>query len=193
MGRFYTHALKPTLAALIEDQVRDSAPFEEMDLSEELRLVRVVAGDAVALYAGLMEQQAAGAQVTLTQLHAAGQVMAQAMAQVADMCERAGRVEEARQKVGTQLAMALSVVITTVCQEAYAVFGDDFRVRDFERNLRERMAQKKVLGEGGRALATDLTPASVTRDASDMDETVPEFGADEDEDEDTETRKGEEA
>lgn len=185
--------MKPTLAALIEDQVRDSAPFEEMDLSEELRLVRVVAGDAVALYAGLMEQQAAGAQVTLTQLHAAGQVMAQAMAQVADMCERAGRVEEARQKVGTQLAMALSVVITTVCQEAYAVFGDDFRVRDFERNLRERMAQKKVLGEGGRALATDLTPASVTRDASDMDETVPEFGADEDEDEDTETRKGEEA
>jgi hypothetical protein len=128
-----------------------------LSLLEELSLMRVLAGDTVALY-----DAAVGTEKTELVANA-GMLLRDALRQVADMCEKAARVDAlAKDKISIH---HLSFVVNQIVRIAAEVFGDDTtRAAQFEQLIRERVRLPSI------QQGTLLTPDA---DVVDMDSTIP--------------------
>ncbi len=142
---------------------------ERLDVGEELALVRDAASHRVDLYGSLVEAQAAGAPVTIENLVAAGQVMTEALVDVAKLVKVHAEVERVKAEVVSGFAGCLDAVILSVLRAAHQAFGDDCRVRQFEEILREELRTRQSISVG-QALGTDSLPSD---DVAEMDASVP--------------------
>jgi len=156
LPKFYSKRLGPTLTARLEE-LTGAAPSEQLSLLEELSLMRVLAGDTVALY-----DAAVGTEKTELVANA-GMLLRDALRQVADMCEKAARVDAlAKDKISIH---HLSFVVNQIVRIAAEVFGDDTtRAAQFEQLIRERVRLPSI------QQGTLLTPDA---DVVDMDSTIP--------------------
>lgn len=161
MTKFYRKALRPTLAARIDEIVAAAPAVQQLSLFDELALVRDQASNAVQLYANVMENP----DVKLDQLMAAGVQMTMAMQDVAKMVDVAAKVEEVKQKVSSQLTNSMALLLSTILHAAWETWGDDYKVKEFEEKLRQKM-DARDLGTGGTLLTPDM-------DVGEMDDTVP--------------------
>ncbi len=172
MSKFYRNVLKPTLANRIGEMLEATTLAERLDVGEELALVRDAASHRVDLYGSLVEAQAAGAPVTIENLVAAGQVMTEALVDVAKLVKVHAEVERVKAEVVSGFAGCLDAVILSVLRAAHQAFGDDCRVRQFEEILREELRTRQSIGVGA-ALGTDSLPSD---DVAEMDASVPREG-----------------
>jgi hypothetical protein len=161
LPRSYTHALKGALAATIQTQLEESEPFEALDLTEELLLVRNSAANAVAIYSQALDEGA-----TLDVVMQAGLIMQGQLSAVADMCDKAAKVAQQRNAIAGAFTDTLARVISSVLHAAYEVWGNDHSVGEFEKLLRSKLKERKLPGAEGTALTPDL-------DVTEMDDTVP--------------------
>lgn len=163
LSRFYLKQLRPTLAAKIEEVVSEMGSLDNLDLTEELALMRVTAGDAVEEYAKVLEL-APGDKATELKL-LTGQMMSSKLREVADMAAKAGDMQELKTRLSGAFSGAMASVISAIAHAAWETWGDDYRVKEFEELIRTKLAVKGIEAEG-----TSLTP---DRDVIMMDETVP--------------------
>jgi len=163
MSRYYLKCLRPTLAAALETALAES-PLDQLDLSEELALIRVAAGDAVAQYAKVSELTGEDAKTAEMKLMM-GQMMISRLQDVAKMAEAAGSNAELKVRLQGAFAQVMTSVITSIAHAAWEVFGDDYRVKDFEELIRTKLEARGAGVEG-----TEITP---DRDVIEMDETIP--------------------
>ena len=157
MHVFYAAVLGDTLTERIKDLIE--AP-DVMTLREELALMRHAASNTVKLYAVAC---ASGKEEAVL---AAGALMADALKQVADMCERAARVEsQGDDKISV---MHIQVIVNQITRIAHRVLGEEHLAlaQEFERLVRTEVRLPKTGVEG-----TSITP---DQDVLEMDETVPE-------------------
>ncbi len=165
MSRYYLKCLRPTLAAKLEEAVDSLGSLDALDLTEELALIRVAAGDAVEQYA--KAQEISGDDAKSTELKMiTGQMMISRLQDVAKMCEAAGSSAELKVRLQTAFASVMTSVITSIAHAAWEVFGDDYRVKDFEELIRTKLEARGHGVEG-----TEITP---DRDVIEMDETIPD-------------------
>jgi hypothetical protein len=152
LPRHYAVHLTKTLAEAIEDSLALS-PNEQLNLYEELALMRAVAKDACEVYdlCRTPEQKSEG-----------GVILRSAIKEVIATCEAAARVQaQAKDKLSIH---NLSFVLAQVVQCAWKAFGDDIeKVQEFERLIRDTV---KMPEAGG----TTRTP---DQDVVEMDDSVP--------------------
>jgi len=158
--RFYTKRLRPTLLARVEEIVASTAPIEQLSVVEEIALLRDHCGNAVSLYSEAVESGNAEAVMS------AGIVMSSHLQELIKAVDTAARIDEVKTRVSGAFVNAMAAVVTTVCQAASEVWGNDYRVGEFERRLREQLVAKAIPGCEG----TDVTP---DQDVHGMDDTVP--------------------
>src|SRR6185437_2966061 len=167
MSRFYLKSLRPTLAAKMEEVVEEMGSLDNLDLTEELSPMRITAGDAVAEYAKVLEMPVTPeteAKITEMKL-LTGQMMSSKLREVADMAGKAGDIQELKTRLNGAFAQAMTSVISAIAHSAWEVWGDEYRVKEFEELIRTKLSVKGIDVEG-----TSLTPY---RDALAMDETIP--------------------
>lgn len=153
LPRFYSKHLHRTLSEVIEEALAAS-PREQLNLSEELAVMRATAADVCKLY---------DACTSFTTRVKAGDILRSVMKEVVSVCESAARVEAlAKDKLNVH---NLAYVISQVVRCAYDVFSDDLpKAKEFETLIRETI---RVPNE---AQGTTVTP---DQDAMDMDGTIP--------------------
>lgn len=172
MSRFYLKNLRPTLAAKLEELVDKVTPIDQLDLSEEIGLMRAQAGDAVQMYAEACEMPDSDPRAQQARL-IAGQMMSSRIKDVMAVIDQAGKTEELKVKLQTAFAQVMTSVISSVAHAAWEVFGDDHKVREFTDLIRSKLEVRNIDVEG-----TDLTP---DRDAIQMDDSIPAEPAEESE------------
>lgn len=164
MHKFYGSRLRPSLAAVIERVVADTPLVEQLSCVEELQLLRVQAGDAVAMYGECVEQGATGGA-----LLTAGAVMAESLERVVAAAKTVASVEELKLRVAGTYAAAMHQVIVAVVRAANVAFENDYRVARFEEMLREELDARV----GADAAAAVPPPWELSADVGAMDESVP--------------------
>lgn len=164
MPRSYLHALRPTLTQRLEAALEGSEAFQQLDVSDELALIRDAAGNAVKMYAEAVEQQ-----LSTDALLAVGSLMTEQLTTVIRSAETAARVTETKQRVTTAFGDALARVISSILHAAYEVWGDDYKVGEFEKLIRERLKSNQLPGADGTLLTPD-------QDVQEMDSLVPKEG-----------------
>jgi len=157
LPRFYQNVLTKTVAQLVEDQL-GASPNEQLQIYEELALMRVAASQAVRLYGAALELGKDDI------INNASVLMRDALESVVDTCETAAKIEaSAKDKFSIH---SLQQVVNQIVRLAHEVFGDDqSKVEMFERLMRTKI--KMPVGESG----TTLTP---DQDVTEMDDTVPD-------------------
>lgn len=164
LPRFYTKALRPTLAARVEEAVAEMPPVTQLDVSAELTMIRLVAEDSVRQYADAHELTDEGKREAAKIMM--GEMMLARMKEVMSACDTAAKISEVKLRVQGAFVDVMGAVITSVLKAAWQVFGDDVKVAEFERVLREHLEVRSVPGYDG----TELTP---DQDVIGMDDTVP--------------------
>lgn len=148
---------------LLSKMAEASGQKDALDLSEELKLVRVAALDAVQLY-DVTQQLPSDDKSAQEMRLAAGLVMREALEAVGDMAKRAADIEKSRDdRVGVG---QLHVIVAQIVDMAYEAFGDEHvaLVRKFAEQIKTiRLPSDEVKG-------TMITP---DQDVLAMDETVP--------------------
>lgn len=157
----YSRFLSRTLKSMVEEQMQ-RPPGEQLQLFEELALIRHTALRTVMLYDKVVESAEEGKPNSKAEMMAAA-LMRDTLHEVQRMAEAAARVAAAGKD--QMPAHAVRYVILQVVKIAYGIFGDDERMRAFETALTETI---KVPGNGDER--TDITPDD---DAEDMDDTIP--------------------
>lgn len=170
MSRYYLKCLRPTLALALEKALSETS-LDNLDLNEELALIRVAAGDAVAEYAKVVElSESKSDDPKITELKMlTGQMMISRLQDVAKMATEAGNTADLKIKLQGAFSQVMTSVITSIAHAAWEVFGDDSRVKDFEELIRTKLEARGTGVEG-----TEITP---DRDVIEMDETIPSGAA----------------
>ena len=164
MSKFYTKTLRGTVLERVESMIQEKLPVEQLDLTEELALLRVVADDVGEQYAKasmLPEGEKKDALII-----GVGQHLAESIERVVKVCESSAKVQEARQKIKGAFAGVMADVVQTITKAAWETFHDDFKVKEFEQRLREVLSVADVQG----AVGTSSTP---DQDVAEMDSMVP--------------------
>jgi hypothetical protein len=153
LPKFYSVHLSKTLQEAVEEAL-DSAPEDQLNLYEELAVMRASAADICKMYDACPNDK--------TRM-AAGGLLRDTMQEVARLCESAARV---RASANDKLSIHnLSVVIAQVVRCAWEVFGDDEeRAQQFEDLIREKVRMPEE------TRGTSITP---DQDVMDMDASVP--------------------
>lgn len=155
LPRFYAKELTGTLQEYVEASL-GAAPHEQLNLFEELAIMRAAAAETVALFAAAQQSKDSDTRA------AAAMLMQEALKHVVATCESAARIEAgSKDKISIH---NIAHVVQQIVRIAYAVFGDEAEVKSFERQIRENV---KIAGDKS---GTDLTPDV---DVGEMDETVP--------------------
>jgi hypothetical protein len=169
MPNFYSRHLTKSLAEVLREAL-DQNPQEQLQLYEELALLRDLAGQSVAYYAIAKDNFANANSETDANnkrgiLFAAGELMRDHLNDVVKVCDTAAKV--AAQGKDTVMLSQLHYFVEQVTRCAYEAFGDDPRREKFKQMLeaKVRLPQVDVNGNG-----TRLTP---DMDALAMDSTVP--------------------
>lgn len=183
MPRFYSRFLGPSLKSAFEE-LTGVTPAEQVEVLEELALLRDWAGQSVGQYAKLRDAQGLVQEKRETadpadipaldraagqlaeQLGITGAVMNDCLQQVVKVAESAARIQAAaKDKVPLS---TLQLFINQIVMCAYKAFdGNESkeRLQEFERMIREDL-RLPTTGEQG----TTLTP---DQDVAEMDDCVP--------------------
>jgi hypothetical protein len=153
--------LTGTLSDYVE-QCLELPPDEQLNLFEELAVMRGTVADSLKLY-DLAQQVPGDTDKGRNTRLAASAILRESMADVAKLCESAARVERlAKDKLSVH---NLAYVVSQVVRIAYHVFGDTpEKAREFEAKIRE---QVRVAADDE---GTTLTP---DQDVGEMDASVP--------------------
>ena len=163
LPRFYSKHLAGALSDYVAE-VTDCPPQEQLNLYEELALMRHAALTAVAMYNGIVNAAADGKPMKPEMILDAAAIMKSWLQEVVKVADTAAKIEAAaKDKVSVQ---ALHMVVNQIVRVAYDAFGDDPRAQVFEQMVRQRVRMPQLDGQGG----TGLTP---DQDARDMDASVP--------------------
>jgi len=165
MPKFYGKYVTKTLAEML-DKCLEINPKDQLQLFEELALIRDVAGQSVALYSAakqLADDNPLDSKKRDLLLQA-GEVMKMQIAEVVKTCEAASRVANAAQdRVSIH---QLHFFVDQVSRCAYESFGDDPRAELF----RQKMLTQVRLPVDGSSTGTHVTP---DMDVMGMDDTIP--------------------
>ena len=164
MPRFYSKFLTRTLSDAVEEALAVS-PKEQLQLFEELALIRDYAGQGVQLYSQAREAAAAHPDNAKLQdlVVAAGGLMLDQLRSVINTCESAARIDAAaKDKVSVH---TMHFFVDQIVRIAFESFGDDERAHEFERQIRTNIKLPSAGNEG-----TSLTP---DMDVIAMDASVP--------------------
>jgi hypothetical protein len=166
MTRFYYRTLKPTLAARVTSMLEESAPLEMLGTAEELALIRIAANDAVKMYEDVVESGAQG-----QALLSAGALMSEQLKEVVRVAATTASIEETKQKIAGGFAHLVENVIVSIMRSCAEVFGDDYRVGELEKKIREHIQVR--FDRNGASSGVDGTLLTPDMDVLAMDETVP--------------------
>lgn len=162
MPGWYRDALGPTIAEAL-DKLTCGSASEQLQLFEELALMRHAAQDAVKLYAAA--QRVTGDNALSVRTEAAAIMQAQ-LREVAKICESAARVDAmAKDKFSIHAVQLLINQMVRICAQVFKDHED--LVKTFERRIRE-----EVKLPTSDAVGTSITPDAEVRE---MDSTVPLF------------------
>lgn len=168
MPRFYTKFLTKSLSDALEEST-GVAPSEQLQLYEELALVRIAAGDAVKTWAvatqALEECTDAKKKPVLENLRdMAACIMRDHLREVVSICESAARIESnAKDKVSIH---QLHYFVNQIVRCAYHAFEDNIEnAQVFEEYVRKTIHLPSPGNEG-----TSLTP---DMDVQAMDDSIP--------------------
>lgn len=165
MPGWYRDALGPTIAEAI-DQLTCGSASEQLQLFEELALMRHAAQDAVKLYGAAQKATGDGA---LAMRAEAAAIMQAQLREVAKICEAAARVDAmAKDKFSIHAVQLLINQLVRICAQVFK--GHDALVKTFERRIREEVRLPTTDAAG-----TSLTPDGVVLE---MDSTVPIYEED---------------
>lgn len=165
MPRAYSKYLTRTLSEALEEQTGVN-PQEQLQLYDELALIRDSAGQAVKLY-GAARQASEEDPTSLKKqefVFQAGAIMREQLKEVISACEAAARLENsAKDKISIH---QLHFFIQQIVRAAYNVLGDDVEtVRKIEHSIKTTIRLPSSGIEG-----TVVTP---DMDVNAMDESVP--------------------
>jgi hypothetical protein len=168
MPRFYGKYLTRTLSEALEESTSIS-PAEQLQLYDELALIRDAAGQAVQMYAlarEALEQNKDAAKTSALQqiVMQASLLMRDHLSEVVKVCESAARIEQqAKDKISIH---QLHFFINQIVRCAYDAFdGSIEHAQTFENYVRNHI-RLPASGENGTALTPDM-------DVQAMDDTVP--------------------
>jgi hypothetical protein len=130
VSRFYKRSLTASLQAVIAEQM-EMKPDDQLQLFEELALVREQASNHVKIYSAALES---GKQ---DMIMAAGELMAISMQQVAEMCKSAAAVSNSQKEKFT--AHDISYIVEQIIRISYDCFKDDERVNEFAMMIRTQL------------------------------------------------------
>lgn len=166
MTRFYGRTLQPKLKARLGEVLNDLAPMEQLGCLEELALIRDAAANSVELYSKMVEEG-----VNAEKLISAGAIMTSQLQEVIKSANTAASIEDVKQKLCGAFAHLVEACATSVTRALWEVYGDDCRIAEVEKKLREHLfvridRRENSLGFEG----TMLTP---DQDVLLMDATIP--------------------
>lgn len=162
MSQFYKRVLKPTLAKRIGEALDQTELVQQLNVSEELALIREATSHRVELYAALLEEaQKPDTKITHEQLMAAAEIMRAGLEDVVKVAKINAEIERMKLDIVSGFTNAMTAVITTVCQAAYKVFENDHRVKDFELLLRTELRTKAAPGTEGTTITPDMDVMSM--------------------------------
>lgn len=157
MPLFYSKYLTNSIADVVAEQM-GSDPRETLNLFEELALMRLASGDAVALWTAAQTSDDPKTR------YAAGCIMADALKNVSTLCQQAASIEsQGKDKFSVH---TLRSIVNQIVRIAYRVFDEDLaKAQAFEALINEEIRLPSTGDEG-----TNITP---DMDVLDMDESVP--------------------
>lgn len=169
MPRFYKKVLHKRLEQTLEDLLNDTSPSEQLQLYEELALMRTVADEAVGQYSAAVQARdenldptkaAALQELVMT----TGMIMRDHLNEVVRICEAAARIEQnAKDKISIH---QLHFFVQQVVKCAYDAFDGQVTLAQlFDEKLRTNV-RLPAPGQDG----TDLLPSM---DVQAMDLTIP--------------------
>lgn len=161
---FYSQRLGPKLREFVRAQLARPSK-DQLQLREELACMRIVAGDAIEIYSRATELPEAHPKRNEL-LAQAGALMQTSLGGVADMCERAQRLENiSADKVSLQNLLEVVDQITGLARVA---FGEHQDAADlFDKLMNENLQLPKAHTD--RFIGTQLTPDQIVQQ---MDERV---------------------
>lgn len=163
LPKFYSKLLSRTLSSAVEEAT-NCPPQEQLNLFEELALMRSASEQAVIMYDACVCAQEDGTPVQPETVLAAASVMKDWLREVVKVADAAARLEAlAKDKVSV---MALHLVVNQIIRCAHDAFGDDPRAQVFETFVRQRVRMPAADGTRGTTLTPDL-------DAHSMDASIP--------------------
>lgn len=171
LPRFYKRQMSKTLTAFVQECM-ESPPHEQLNLYEELALMRHAAQQAVAMYSACESlpdapsdtpQGKARAQATSM----ATEMMKTALRDVAEMTQKAASIDAvSRDKISIH---HIAFVISQITRIMHRVLAEH---QDLAEELEREIRRQVQLPTGG-ATGVDLTPDKVLEDVVDMDDTIP--------------------
>lgn len=161
-ARFFSHRLGPKLRAAVE-QCLDAPEAEQLELFEELAIIRSLAGDAAEIHAraeALPDERQDKQQLLI----AAGSLLSQQMEYIATVCEKAAKVSAmGKDKYSIH---TLQDIINQVGRMVHSCFGHDVAgLMAFDKMLSEQLRLPVSQNQG-----TYRTPDI---EATMMDDTIP--------------------
>lgn len=166
MTKFYHRTLQPKLKARLSEVLENMAPMEQLNVMEELALIRDNASNAVAVYAELVEKDA-----PTEAIMAAGQLMQHQCQEVIKAANTAASIEDTKQKLCGAFAHLVEATTVAVTRALYEVYGDDFRIAEVEKRLREHLFVR--IDRRDNAIGFEGTMLTPDQDVLEMDATVP--------------------
>lgn len=155
LPRFYAKELTATLQEYVEASL-GTPSYEQLNLFEELALMRATASEAVKLFSAAQKSKN---QETRVQ---AAMLVQEALKHVVTTCEIAARVDAAgKDKISVH---SVEQVVQQIVRIAYEIFKNENEVRAFEKEIRTHV---RIVGG---TVGTSSTPDI---DVSNMDDTVP--------------------
>ena len=167
MTKFYHRTLQPKLKERLAEVLQDLAPMEQLGVSEELALIRDAAANSVAVYAKAVED---GARIET--VLSAGAIMSAQLQEVIKCAATAASIEDTKQKLCGAFATLVEACAISVTRALYEVYGDDCRIAEVEKKLREHL-MVRVDRHGSNALGFEGTLLTPDQDVIMMDATVP--------------------
>lgn len=163
---FYRKNMTKTLAQAVEEQLAVS-PQEQLNLYEELALMRDACGQAVGLYSKARELADAEPDNMKAQnmVLESSLLMRDYLKEVVSICESAHRIEaSAKDKVSVH---QLHFFVAQLVQQIYKGVGEDITTaRHIEHLIRTNLALPAAQGSTGTTISPDM-------DVRAMDETIP--------------------
>lgn len=160
MPMFYSRQLGPTLQASLE-AVLDCDPSEQLNLLQELALLRTRAAEAVGIYSALLEKEDASPD----SVQLAANLMATCLKDVADMAKTAAAVRASMDdkidatQLGNFVAQLVRVIHHHLSEQPEVA-------KQIELDLRQKVRMPTSRG-------TTITPDMADEEAESMDATIP--------------------
>jgi hypothetical protein len=177
MPKVYGKFMGPTLQEAIAAQLEQD-PKEQLQLYEEIALMRQAAGEAVKLYSvALAANESEPSDKRQGMVLQAATIMQQSLNEVVRICESASRIEaNAKDKISIT---NLSFFVDQLVRITYNTLGGDdvgqAQCAQLEQALR---AQIRIPLQQGTLIGTTVTPDSTDAIVADMDSTIPSSDVD---------------